>query len=273
MPFKADDLTGKRFGKLVVLERCFDMPKKRSTVYWRCLCDCGNETIATSAHLKSGDKKSCGCLHRNDLAGKKFGRLKVLKKDGKENGNQMYLCECECGNLVRVYHTNLTRGLTRSCGCLQREEASRRFTTHGMRKTRLYNVYANMLSRCNNPNNTRYNSYGGRGVRICAEWRSNFEPFKNWALSNGYEDNLTLDRIDVDGDYCPENCRWVTMKKQSNNQRKTIWVEICGQKKSLKEWTTYMGWKYGTYSARYRKGKPPFTEEEIKQIRSKFLKE
>lgn len=270
MAFKLDDLTGRRFGKLVVIERCIDMPKKNSTVYWKCLCDCGNETIATSAHLRKGTKQSCGCMRRNDLTGKRFGRLTVLRKDGKGHGNQIYLCQCDCGNTVRVYHSNLTRGLTKSCGCLQKEETSKRFTIHGMRNTRLYNTYTNMMSRCNNPKNKRYGSYGGRGIKVCYEWSKGFEQFKQWALSSGYKDSLTIDRIDVNGDYTPENCRWTTIKQQSNNQRKTIWVEIADQKKSLKEWTDFMGWKYGTYSARHRKGKPPFSKEEINLIEQKL---
>lgn len=270
MAFKLDDLTGKRFGKLTVLERCYDMPKRGSTVYWKCICDCGNETIATSLHLKNGDKKSCGCMRKNDLTGKKFGRLTVLKKDGKENGNQMYLCQCECGNTVRVYHSNLTRGLSKSCGCLQKEETSKRFTKHGMRNSKLYNTYTNMMNRCNDPKNKRYSSYGGRGIKVCDAWSQGFERFMEWALSSGYVEGLTIDRIDVDGDYCPKNCRWATVKQQANNQRKTIFIEIESQKKSLKEWTSFMGWKYGTYAARHRKEQFPFTEEEIEMIKIKI---
>lgn len=275
MPFKAEDLTGKRFGKLVVLERSYDLPKKEGTVYWRCKCDCGNEKITTSNHLRSGDIISCGCARRNDLTGKRFGRLLVVEKAGKMYGNQTYLCKCDCGNIVRCYHSNLTKGASQSCGCLQKELASKRFKTHGMRNSRLYDVYTNMKSRCSNPKNKSYSNYGGRGIKVCNEWMESFDNFMEWALSSGYSESLTLDRIDVNGNYCPENCRWATVFQQVNNKRKTIWVEICGQRRSLKEWTLYMGWdkRYGTFSARHKKGKDPFNPNDLSLIEEKIRKE
>lgn len=275
MPFKAIDLTGKRFGKLVVIERCYDLPKKEGTVYWRCKCDCGNEKIVTSNRLRSGDTSSCGCARRNNLVGKRFGRLLVIEKAGKMNGNQTYFCKCDCGNIVRCYHSNLTKGASTSCGCFQKETALKRFTTHGMRKSRLYCIYANMKSRCTNPHNKRYSSYGGRGICVCDDWLHSFENFYCWAMQSGYSESLTIDRINVNENYCPENCRWVTISEQSNNQRKTIKITILGKEQSLKQWTTYMGWnkRYGTFSNRHRKGKPPFNEDELTQIEQKLRKE
>ena len=270
MSKKIKDLTNQRFGKLVVIERDFNKTDRHKTVYWKCRCDCGNIITASAGNLKQGYKQSCGCLRANDLTGKRFGRWIVIEKSRKIGKTQMYLCQCDCGTKKEVGHSNIKSGKSTSCGCLQKELASKKFMTHGKRGTRLYNVYANMKSRCCNPNNNRYDSYGGRGIAICKEWLDDFQNFYDWSMQNGYADNLTIDRIDVNGNYEPSNCRWVTMESQSNNQRKTIWVEICGEKKSLKQWTDFMGWKYGKYSARYRRGVQIFNKEELEIIEQKL---
>lgn len=270
---KAEDLSEMRFGKLVVIERDFDLNGKSKAIRWKCKCDCGKIVSVIGANLKRGDAKSCGCARFNDLTGKTFGRWTVLEKTRKQQRNQVYLCRCECGNMREVTQSNLTQGKSQSCGCLQKELTSKRFTTHGMRKSRLYDIYANMKARCTNPNNKRYDSYGGRGIGICQDWNNSFDAFKKWALSHGYSDDLTIDRINVDGDYCPENCRWANQEQQSNNQQKTIWIEILGERRSLKQWTTFMGWNYGTYSARYRKGLCIFKDFEIEEIKKKLQKE
>ena len=266
MSIKAIDLSGKRFGKLVVLERDFDTTGKCNAVRWKCKCDCGNVVSVIGANLKRGDAKSCGCARYNDLTGKTFGRWTVLEKSEKIGRIQTYLCKCQCGNTAKVPHSNLTRGKSTSCGCFQKELASKRFKKHGMRNTRLYSIYANMKARCYNEKNKRYKDYGGRNILMCKEWYESFETFKDWALANGYQDDLSIDRINVDGNYAPSNCRWATQEQQDNNQRKTILIEISGKKMSLKQWTNLMGWKYGTYSARNRKGKTVFTPEEIECI-------
>lgn len=270
---KAEDLSEMRFGKLVVIERDFDLNGKSKAIRWKCKCDCGKIVSVIGANLKRGDAKSCGCARFNDLTGKTFGRWTVLEKTRKQQRNQVYLCRCECGNMREVTQSNLTQGKSQSCGCLQKELTSKRFTTHGMRKSRLYDIYANMKARCTNPNNKRYDSYGGRGIGICQDWNNSFDAFKKWALSHGYSDDLTIDRINVDGDYCPENCRWANQEQQSNNQQKTIWIKILGERRSLKQWTTFMGWNYGTYSARYRKGLCIFKDFEIEEIKKKLQKE
>ena len=145
-----------------------------------------------------------------------------------------------------------------------------------MRNSRLYDIHANMKSRCYNKNNPRYASYGGRGISICDEWlnpNSGFENFHNWAMANGYADELTIDRMNVNGDYCPDNCRWSDQETQKNNQRKTVWVEIKGIKKSLKQWTNFMGWSYGKYSARHKRGVDIFSQDELNIIKEKLEKE
>lgn len=159
----------------------------------------------------------------NDLTNLKFGRLTVISLCGKSKRNDnMWLCRCDCGNGKVVKAYNLTSGHTKSCGCLtkdiQREKMNNLRRTHGLSNTRLYEIYCLMKARCYNQNNEMYRYYGKKGVKICDEWLKDFMNFYNWSLSHGYSDELTIDRIDVNGNYEPINCRWVTMVVQANNK-------------------------------------------------------
>lgn len=129
----------------------------------------------------------------------------------------MWLCQCECGNILKVRAPDLKNGHTKSCGCLHKE--SKPNLTHGLGHTRLNNIWCNMKQRCFNPSNPGYHRYGGRGITMCDAWKNDFMEFYSWAMSNGYNDDLSIDRIDVDGNYEPSNCRWATQQEQSNNTR------------------------------------------------------
>lgn len=189
-----------------------------------------------------------------DLMGERFGRLLVIGYHGKDkHSHNLWLCKCDCGNFKLISTGDLTKGKTKSCGCLAKELTVKRNTTHGGTHSRLYGIYNKMLWRCNNPKCKYYSYYGLRGIKVCSEWNE-FINFRNWALSNGYKDNLTLDRIDNNGDYEPSNCRWVTRKRQAENKRNTIFITIDGVKKPLSVWAKEKGVCYITAYRRYSKG-------------------
>lgn len=186
----------------------------------------------------------------NDLTGSVFGRLTVIEQAPKVNGRTAFKCACTCGNTVAVMARSLLSGNTRSCGCLHSEQLKERFTKHGERWTRLYHIWLAMRARCRNSQNTAYKHYGARGISVCAEWDRSYSCFRSWALSHGYDDSLSIDRIDVDGNYCPENCRWVDWDTQCYNKTNTRYLTYKGETKPLGTWARLKGMSRNTLRSR-----------------------
>ena len=188
-----------------------------------------------------------------DLTGQTFGRLTVAQRVFSSNKNTRWLCMCNCGVEITVSRVHLINGHTTSCGCYQKEAAAelakRTKTTHGLSKTNLYRVWDSMRYRCLNPNCQAYKDYGLRGITVCNEWLK-FEVFYDWAINNGYKKGLSIDRIEVNGNYEPGNCKWSTMKEQGNNRRTTRMIEINGTTKSMKQWAEQYGINYCTVQGR-----------------------
>ena len=216
------DLTGRRFGKLTVLNYDHSLP--RYGAFWRCQCDCGNITVVRSNDLQTGNTKSCGCYQvssrfnrqSKDLTGLRFGRLVAIRIAYKTDRNLLvWECKCDCGNTAYVKGTLLMTGATKSCGCICRKN----HTTEGLSYSKLYARWNGMKDRCYNKNSTAYKNYGGRGIYVCDEWKDDPQAFYDWGMSTGFSPELSIDRIDNDGPYAPWNCRWVTPKTQLNNNR------------------------------------------------------
>lgn len=194
-----------------------------------------------------------------DLTGMVFGRLTVLHEHETSTvRHRKWMCLCECGNSKPVADSALWRGATKSCGCLQKECTSLAKKTHGMTGSPTYICWAMMISRCEYKGNNRYPSYGARGISVCERWRNSFEAF--YADMGEKPHKMSIDRIDVDGNYEPSNCRWATASEQAANKRNTIYIEINGERKRLIDWAGGYNNKYKNAHARISKGLTPQME-------------
>ena len=244
-------MIGRRFGRLTILD--FDHIGSDGRIYWFCECDCGTRKAIRQYSLTSGVTVSCGCYNREpdySIIGERFGSLTVIDfVDTKPGTGTHWLCECDCGNTKIVSKTHLRSGSTTSCDQCFREKARQRATTHGMTDHPLFSVWHNMHGRCNNPTYVGYGRYGGRGISVCEEW-DEFINFYEWAMSHGYERGLSIDRVDNDGDYCPENCRWTDMLTQGNNRGNNRHVTYAGETHTLAEWSRLLDVDY--HALRFR---------------------
>jgi len=182
-----------------------------------------------------------------DISGSRYGRLLVLERGPSSKGrtNANWWCLCDCGNRVLICGGNLKNSNTQSCGCYQKECAKKSqraaFLKHDLSRSRLYNIMHGMKTRCYNIKYAGYSKYGGRGIYICDEWLEDFMSFYNWAYQNGYKKELSLDRIDNNGPYSPENCRWATSKEQQNNTRANKLVTFNNKTMTIPQWGDTLG--------------------------------
>jgi hypothetical protein len=192
--------------------------------------------------------------------GDTFGRLTVIKELPYEIKGKCIvrkiLCKCQCGNEKTIRLSDLRSGKTHSCGCLQKQFAASLSKTHGKSSSRLYHIWFDMNHRCFNEKNAEYKNYGGRGIKVCDEWRKQegFLAFEKWSLANGYNENLTIDRIDNNKGYCPENCRWATRIEQQRNRSDNTTITYKGETKCIAEWSEITGLSFSCISWRLKNG-------------------
>lgn len=242
---------GKVYGdyEIISVEDLDDIPK----YVMKCIT-CGFEkTVSASAF----DRLNFEChKHFNPIKyddsyiGKKYNFLEILGFEYDDKSHRMAKCRCDCNNVKLIIATNVVNGTVKSCGCMTSKLLHDAFWKEdALNRQRLYRIWTGMKQRCYNPNCDNYPDYGGRGITICDEWLGNYEAFKDWALSHGYSDNLSIDRINVNGNYEPSNCRWATMKVQANNKRpkrRTVQWTINGYTRDAKEWCKVFGISYET---------------------------
>lgn len=186
-----------------------------------------------------------------DLTGKRFGDLTVIGlAERYSNGKIAWECKCKCGRIVRRITFDLTHNRHQMClSCTSKGK----YKTHGMTGSKLYYIWYGLKGRCYNTNNKSFKNYGGRGITVCDDWKNSFESFRDWSLANGYKEGLSIDRIDVNGNYEPNNCRWITMSAQCYNKRNSIWITHDGETKCLAEWAKQYGFTTSEIEQRYHK--------------------
>lgn len=193
-----------------------------------------------------------------DITGQRFNSLTAIRFDHRDehccDKPHYWLFKCDCGNKIVARKNAVTSGNTKRCAECSAKLASKQSTTHGGTGTRLYREWAGIIQRCTNPNDSSWERYGAVGITICDEWRS-FEVFRDWAIKNGYSDDLTIDRINPIGNYEPSNCRWVSVREQANNKQATLWITYNGECMQLSYWADKLGINYHTlYDRLHRYG-------------------
>jgi len=253
------DLTGLVFGELTVVRRSHKIDKHGGYI-WECVCTCGSTAHVRSGNLIRGGTTSCGCKHklyseeahvkglkRKDLVGRRFGGLVVLSFDRTcdDRHRVFWSCVCDCGNVTSIRGDSLKSGKIVSCGCYKNARIGVDSRTHGQSRSKLYNKHQQMLKRCYNRSSVEYPNYGGRGITVCDRWRGT-DGFLHFLSDMGEPaPGLSIDRINNDGPYSPENCRWATKKQQASNRRTSLVVSFRGVNKCLAEWCRLLNLRYG----------------------------
>lgn len=274
------DLTGKKFGRLTVIRRVENRPRspsgKAGNTRYECKCECGKTVVVDGGSLNSGVIKSCGCLKAEyasklnfkDLTGQKFGRLTVIERDSRTGECVYWKCKCECGNEIVVPSGSLISGHTKSCGCFSRESAAIRLTKWAPDELPIIKRFHGMTTRCYNKNNPRYPNYGGRGIVVCDEWLKDPRKFVDWAKSHGFRQDLSIDRIDVNGPYSPDNCRWADIYTQASNKQRSSSIQISKVKHLISKWAEETGQSYESLFDRLTSSHEFFTKYDIVNLKN-----
>ena len=245
------DLIGYKFGMWSIIN---DAKSKGGRTFWVAKCECGEIKEVPTDALRKGRSKSCGCNtyhYFNDLTGRKIGELEILRRtENNISKPTMWLCKCSCGNEKEILGKDILSGHTKSCGCLRKKVTGNKSRTHGLSKTTLYNIHNSMKSRCNGNNK----DYGGRGITVCDEWKSSYENFHAWAMTNGYKKGLTIERIDVNGNYEPSNCCWIPSNEQQKNRRTVIHIKYKNETKTMAEWARFFEANHSTIQYHLKNG-------------------
>ena len=215
-------------------------------------------------------------MSKFDITGQQFGYWTVLGRDPnyKDPKKSKWICQCECGTVRSVFKRSLTTGRSKSCGCHASDNLKGINATHGMSKTRIYHVWNSMRRRCDCKSGKYGHGYTDRGITVCEEW-NDFLAFYSWAMANGYDDTLSIERIDVNGNYCPENCKWIPLADQQQNKTTTIYVEYDGQPWCLRTLCVSLGFPYKTAHRRYQRmkaaGKPIDVEKLLEPVHTEKI--
>lgn len=251
--YKVDSPTGRKGRNLTALPHTINKVKCEKVVFmFKKICPvCGKEFMSSHSYLSNRDKycsKECSYKAKiKDLTGQRFGKLTVIEYKGSNKGTgSLWLCKCDCGNEKIITSRNLLNKTCKSCGCYSKDNPAH--ITHNLYHTRLHNIWIGMKSRCYNKNNKRYKNYGGRGIKVCEEWQE-FKSFYEWAIINGYNQTMdrgecTIDRIDINGDYSPDNCQFINIKKQQRNKTNTRYVNYKGKLYCLAELAEMLNLNY-----------------------------
>lgn len=199
-----------------------------------------------------------------DLTGKTFNRLTVIKRAEIEKKEVYYLCKCTCGNEKIIRGKDLKYNKIKSCGCLKKEKTTERNTKHGLRHTRIYRIWLLMKNRCLNSKYYLFKNYGGRGITVCNEWKNDFVKFYDWSMANGYKEDLSIDRINVNGNYEPSNCRWTTKLQQQRNTTRLRKITYKNETHCISEWADILGLEYNTLYYRFRRNN--YSEDVLKRV-------
>lgn len=242
---KIKDITGQKFGRLTAI-------RKVDNQLWEFKCDCGNTIISDRYAVTSGKTRTCGCRRKDpkrNLIGKCFGRLFVRSYCG----DGLWECVCDCGNVVKRSAGSLRLNKECSCGCKQTKFIAK----HGLSDEKIYHIWRGMINRCYNPTSESYCIYGKRGIEVCERWRGEHGLVNFLADMGEPTTEQSIDRIDVNGNYEPSNCRWATMKEQANNKRNNKYITCNGLTKTVAQWADETGIKAATLHYRLKIGLEP----------------